>query len=91
MLTVIQAITATGISIKRLTSATILFKKLTGVSLTRREMGLIKTMTTFAIGVYVGVYATQNYEVPKVGDPKEIAAEVMTKINEYLEANKKEK
>ena len=54
-------------------------------------MGLIKTVFTFGFGVYVGLYAAQNYEVPKVGNPKEVMAEITTKINEFLEANKKDK
>lgn len=54
-------------------------------------MGLIKTVFTFGIGVYVGVYASQNYEVPRVGNPQEVIAEVTTKINDFLEANKKDK
>lgn len=68
-----------------------IIRKLTGLNLTYKEMGLIKTVVTFGIGVYIGIYASQNYEVPKVGNPREVVTELSTKINEFLEANKKDK
>ncbi len=35
-------------------------------------MPLIRTLITFALGIYTGIYTTQNYEVPKVESPPEL-------------------
>lgn len=49
-------------------------------------MGLFKAALMFAAGVYVGVYLDQNYKVPRVDEPQDL----MKKLNEWLEKNKKE-
>lgn len=41
---------------------------------------------TFALGVYAGVYLSQNYEVPKVDDPQSI----IKKIKEYADSHRKD-
>lgn len=35
-------------------------------------MTLFRTLITFSIGVYTGLFASQNYEVPKVESPKQL-------------------
>lgn len=89
MLTQLQTLNLVLTAIKR--RPRYIVRRLAGLNLTSKEMGLIKTVFTFGIGVYVGVYASQNYEVPRVGNPQEVIAEVTTKINDFLEANKKDK
>lgn len=42
---------------------------------------------TLIVGFYGGIYVDQNYDVPKVSDPKEI----YNKISEYLENHRKDK
>ena len=48
-------------------------------------MTFFRTLLTFSLGVYAGIYATQNYEVPKVDSPKELYERFMT----YLSSHKK--
>ena len=43
-------------------------------------MGLIKGFIIFAAGAYGGVYACQNYDIPRIDDPKNLWA----KLQEYL-------
>ncbi|CAF1553574.1 unnamed protein product [Adineta steineri] len=35
-------------------------------------MALLRTLITFSAGVYAGIYASQNYEVPKAESPKQL-------------------
>ncbi len=44
-------------------------------------MPCLRTLITFSLGIYAGIYTTQNYEVPKVGSPKELYAHVKDYIN----------
>jgi hypothetical protein len=53
----------------------------------RKRMGIFRALLTFSLGVYAGMYAAQNYEVPKVDEPS-IA---MKKLSDYLEQYKKDK
>jgi hypothetical protein len=48
-------------------------------------MTFFRTLITFSLGVYAGMYTTQNYEVPKVESPKEL----YERFVEYLSAHKK--
>lgn len=43
-------------------------------------MGLAKGLLLIAIGAYGGVYACQNYDVPKVDDPQAL----LKKVQDYL-------
>ena len=36
------------------------------------NMSFFRTLITFSIGVYTGLYTSQNYEVPKVDSPKQL-------------------
>jgi len=38
---------------------------------------------TFIIGVYVGIYADQNYKIPKVDDLEELKERVDKILNAY--------
>jgi hypothetical protein len=49
-------------------------------------MGLLKSIFIFGIGVYGGIYACQNYEIPKIDDPKNL----LKKLQDYLDKYKKE-
>lgn len=48
-------------------------------------MSFFRTLLTFSLGVYAGMYTTQNYEVPKVDSPKEL----YERLVEYLSTYKK--
>lgn len=49
---------------------------------------MIKTLITFGLGVYTGIYVAQNYELQKVDNP----AQIWEKIMKYIEEqNKKQK
>jgi len=51
-------------------------------------MGLLGKIVAFGLGVYTGVYVSQNYEhVPKVEDPRAL----IEKLQQYLESHKKDK
>jgi hypothetical protein len=41
---------------------------------------------TFGTGVYAGVYVAQNFDVPKVNEPKKL----IEQVTEYFEVAKKE-
>jgi hypothetical protein len=51
-----------------------------------KRMAFFRTILTFGIGVYAGIYAAQNYEVPKL-DP---SLHYKTLI-EWMEQHKKDK
>ena len=48
-------------------------------------MPFLRTLITFSLGVYAGIYTTQNYEVPKVETPKGI----YQRVKESIELKKK--
>lgn len=48
-------------------------------------MGLAKNIVLLGIGAYIGVYACQNYEVPRVDDPQNL----WKKFQEYLKQYEK--
>jgi hypothetical protein len=48
-------------------------------------MGLLKGLMLVGVGVYAGIYACQNYDVPRVDDPQNI----MKKIQDYLKQYEK--
>jgi hypothetical protein len=48
-------------------------------------MPLIRTLITFSLGIYAGMYTTQRYEVPKVQSPREL----YERAKEYMILKKK--
>jgi len=50
-------------------------------------MAIFRTIITFGLGVYAGMFAAQNYEVPRVDEP----TVALKKLTDYLEQYKKEK
>jgi hypothetical protein len=48
-------------------------------------MGAFRGLILLAIGAYAGVYAAQNYDVPRVDDPQNI----LKKIQDYLKQYEK--
>ena len=48
-------------------------------------MGFIKGVIIFAAGAYTGIYACQNYDVPRIDDPQKL----WTKVQEYLKQYEK--
>lgn len=51
---------------------------------------VVKFLITLSIGVYAGIYLDQNYNIPKVDDPKELFKKCKTWFNEYSEKYKKD-
>lgn len=50
-------------------------------------MGALKGLFLIAVGAYGGIYACQNYDIPKIDDPQMI----LTKIQDYLKQFEKPK
>jgi hypothetical protein len=48
-------------------------------------MPLLRTLITFSLGVYAGMYTNQNYEIPKIQSPKEF----YERTKEYISLKKK--
>jgi hypothetical protein len=46
-------------------------------------MSFFKSLFFLALGAYAGVYATQNYDVPKIDDPKVILARIQEYLKKY--------
>ncbi|CAF3435847.1 unnamed protein product [Rotaria sp. Silwood1] len=46
-------------------------------------MTFLRTLITFSLGVYTGVYTSQNYEVPKVDSPKELYERLAAYVSTY--------
>ncbi|XP_034183028.1 uncharacterized protein LOC117605612 [Osmia lignaria lignaria] len=40
-------------------------------------------MLTFSVGVYAGIYISQNYEVPRVDEPAKIIERIKKFADEY--------
>lgn len=49
-------------------------------------MALIRMFLSLAVGVYAGIYIDQNYQVPRVDEPKEI----WKKFRDFVEQYKKD-
>lgn len=47
---------------------------------------MFRGFLSFLVGVYAGMYASQNYEVPPVDSP----AQLLQKLKEYAEKYKKD-
>jgi len=50
-------------------------------------INMLKFLITFSLGIYTGIYLSQNYELPRVDDPSKI----IEKIKEYADEHKKNK
>jgi len=50
-------------------------------------MTFFRTLITFSLGVYAGMYTTQNYEVPKVESPKELYERLLGYLSAYKKKN----
>ncbi|XP_034482704.1 uncharacterized protein LOC117788144 isoform X2 [Drosophila innubila] len=50
---------------------------------------VIFSMLTFGAGVYTGIYVSQNYEVPRVDDPKKLVERANEKFRELVDGKKK--
>ncbi|RLU16730.1 hypothetical protein DMN91_010798 [Ooceraea biroi] len=50
-----------------------------------RCVTLYNLQVTFGIGVYVGIFMAQNYEIPRVDEP----AKLYDRVMQFLEENKK--
>ncbi|EDV97295.1 short transmembrane mitochondrial protein 1 isoform X2 [Drosophila grimshawi] len=50
---------------------------------------MLKFLLTFGAGVYTGLYVSQNYEVPRVDDPKKLMERLNEKISELIDGKKK--
>jgi hypothetical protein len=46
-------------------------------------MSFFKNLVYFALGAYTGVYAAQNYDVPKIDEPKVILARIQEYLKQY--------
>ena len=46
-------------------------------------MSLFRTLITFSLGAYAGMYTSQNYEVPKVESPKQLYERLAAYISQY--------
>ena len=44
---------------------------------------MIKFLLTFSVGVYAGIYISQNYEVPRVDEPAKIIERIKKFADEY--------
>ena len=51
------------------------------------NMGVLKSLMLLAIGAYGGVYACQNYDIPRVDDPQNL----LKKVQDYLKQFEKPK
>ncbi|XP_034482703.1 uncharacterized protein LOC117788144 isoform X1 [Drosophila innubila] len=49
---------------------------------------VIFSMLTFGAGVYTGIYVSQNYEVPRVDDPKKLVERANEKFRELVDGKK---
>jgi len=48
-------------------------------------MLFLRTLITFSLGIYTGIYTSQNYEIPKVGTPRSL----YERAKEYVASHKK--
>lgn len=59
------------------------------IRLTKKKMGIIRTVVVFGAGFYAGVYASQNYDLPKFDDPSTLSEKVLSQVNDFLEEYRK--
>jgi hypothetical protein len=51
------------------------------------SMTFLRTLITFSLGAYAGMYTSQNYEVPKVESPKELYERVVAYVSTHKKKN----
>jgi hypothetical protein len=51
-------------------------------------MGIVKGLLLIAIGAYAGIYACQNYDVPRVDDPQNLLKKVQDYLKQYEKQDK---
>ncbi|XP_037879765.1 uncharacterized protein LOC119631535 isoform X3 [Glossina fuscipes] len=44
---------------------------------------MIKFLLTFGVGLYTGIYVSQNYEIPRVDEPSRIVEKLKDLIEEH--------
>lgn len=44
---------------------------------------MFKFLITLGIGIYAGIYISQNYEIPRVDDPNKIIERIKEFADEY--------
>ena len=54
-------------------------------------MGFLKGLLIFSAGVYGGIYASQNYDVPKVDDPQALIQKIKDYLSQYEKPSKSDK
>lgn len=52
-------------------------------------MGLLRGLLVFSVGVYAGIYVTQNYKVPQVDKPEELMERAKTWFEDINKTYKK--
>lgn len=50
-------------------------------------MALLRSLITFSLGAYAGMYASQNYEVPKVQSPKQLYERLAAYLSSHEKKN----
>lgn len=68
-----------------------LLKSLSGARVSRRKMGIIRTLVVFGAGFYSGVYVSQNYDIPAFDEPAAVVHKLGTIASEFLEQYRKDK
>ncbi|KAL9905807.1 uncharacterized protein LOC119631535 isoform X2 [Glossina fuscipes] len=48
---------------------------------------MIKFLLTFGVGLYTGIYVSQNYEIPRVDEPSRIVEKLKDLIEEHRKKN----
>lgn len=46
---------------------------------------MLKFLLTFGAGVYTGVYLSQNYDIPRIDEPKEL----WEKVKKFADSHRK--
>lgn len=44
---------------------------------------MFKFLITFSIGIYAGIYISQNYEIPRIDEPTKIIERIKEITDEY--------
>lgn len=52
---------------------------------------VLKFLVTFGTGIYCGIYLSQNYDVPKVYEPKELLSKLQDFVGEMNDKYRKDK
>jgi hypothetical protein len=50
-------------------------------------MTFFRTLITFSLGAYAGIYTSQNYEVPKAESPKQLYERLAAYLSTYSKKN----